>query len=113
MDPLNVDALFARSPDLFAYQLPTHVERSEMKPGDLVKLFFQIERFKNPKPIWFTVTDAGGGANATAVLANINQSDWATSTFPGTVNFGVEHIYRLPLDRPEVENAKFDDSCRC
>ena len=114
MNPMNVDLLFAQSPELFAYQLPSAAERAQLKPGDLVKLFFKLERFNHPRPIWFTVTDVGGSEpiGASGVLSNMSYGEWAKSAFPGPVEFGVENIYRLPLDRPEIENPKFDDSTR-
>ena len=114
MNPMNVDRLFDEIPELFAYTLPSQTERAQLRIGDLVKMFFKFDRFNHPKPVWFTVTENSGleTNGATAVLANMNYGEWAQSSFQGTVKFGIEHIYRLPMDRPESENPSFDASCR-
>lgn len=114
MTPMNVDRLFAKQPELFAYRLPTISERGKLKSGDLIKLFFKLDRFQYPRPIWFNVkTSSGVESNtATATLASMAYGEWTRASFPGTIQFGLDHIYRLPVDRPEQANPSFDEATR-
>lgn len=114
MNPLNVDTMFLHAPELFAYQLPSKVERSQIKTGDLVKMFFHLEGFSFPRPVWFTVIENEQleTSGAQAILAKRNYGERARTAFAETVTFGIEHLYRIPLDRPEIENPMFDGRTR-
>ena len=114
MTPMNSETLFNAEPKLFAYELPTREERRRIAPGDLVKLFFQLEGFSYPKPIWITVNsvDDTDEYRYTGVLADMKYGPTIKSHFMEPVRFSICHLYRVPLDRPEVENKKFNAETR-
>lgn len=111
--PLPVDLLFATRPELFAYELPSEPERGMLKTGDLVKLFFIVAGMKNPRPIWLTVVQADQEEDRfSAQLANMSYRDSVKSLFKQAISFSSSHIYRMPLNRPEIENSLFDPDTR-
>lgn len=110
---MDVDALYDAEPELFAYKLPTLAERKRIASGDLVKLFFKFEEFKYAKPIWMRVVSMNESDDSyTGVLADMKYGPTVVSHFAEPVQFDVSHLYRVPLDRPEIENTDFNDETR-
>ena len=109
MTPIPVDRLFNDMPKLFAYELPSFSERESAGVGDMVKLFVQLEECKRPRPIWFVVTDVKNQNNIKTFTAK-SDSRYSQEKQQrlGQVQFDASHIYRLPVNRPETENATFD-----
>ena len=111
-----VDPSFKDEPKLFAYALPSRVERANLQAGDMVKLFLPLEEYIHPRPIWYTVT-----------ASIVSKTKNGTRSFTGRIwdgysaekqrrfvdlDFDSAHIYRLPLNRPEIENPLFDPAYR-
>ena len=113
MNPIAVDSLFDEEPRLFAYQLPTGAERNQARVGDLVKLFIKLDEYVNPIPIWFTVTESELKSGAPSFKAKVwDRYPAAKHQRFSIVEFDSSHVYRLPMDRPEVENPLFDANFR-
>ena len=110
--PVEVDALFATVPELFAYTLPSREERECLAVGDDVKLFFNVDGFKYPRARWLVVTEKSDPSTVEfkGVLANRYDAEMRREF--GEIVFDYLHIYRLPLGRLEVENDLFDVSFR-
>lgn len=109
VQPLPVDQLFAEDPGLFAYVLPTVQEREKAKVGDLTKLFFQFDMYKRPRPVWLVIEKVQQKVEVRTFTGAIRkQGSVRDAELPTLVQFDTSHIYRLPLDRPEVENPAFN-----
>jgi len=113
MTPLAVDTLFKQQPRLFAYTLPSLDERENAQVGDMVKLFLHLRHYVHPKPFWFVVTAIDQLAEQKTFTAEpwFSYSEEKRNSL-GVVSFDTSHIYRLPMDRPEIENLQFDAAYR-
>jgi|GEM_PF-4327910 len=110
MNPIPVDRLFIDEPSLFAYKLRHNSERNRARLGDMVKLFFQLEEYVRPRPIWFIVASAVESESGRIFTGKIWQRypDARRRRF-GTVEFDSSHVYRLSIiGQPEIDNPLFD-----
>ena len=107
--PIVVEYLFAAEPKLFAYELPSFDERNRAREGDLVKLFFQLDEYVRPRPIWVVVKSVEtSDCNKRFVGQIWDRYSEQTQRQFGPIEFDASHIYRVPLNRTPVENPMFD-----
>ena len=113
MTPIKVEPLYNDEPRLFAYALPSRIERANPQAGDMVKLFLQLEEYIHPRPIWNTVTGSQKRNGTRSFTGKIwdGYSPEKQRRFVD-LEFDSAHIYRLPLNRPEIENPLFDSAYR-
>ena len=79
----------------------------------MVKLFLQLAEYIYPRPIWYTVTTSKQRNGTRSFTGRIwdGYSAEKQSRFLD-LEFDSTHIYRLPLNRPEIENPLFDPAYR-